>query len=96
MNNNLKSIHNQKQAKNNINSEINNNLIPTIVEYCSILVKPKWDSIHRSFIQPEIEIEVKVKEKKEKENIKIKSISIANQYHSMEIANPKHKLILNE
>ena len=48
-------MSNQKQAKDNIDSEINTNLIPTIIEYCSIRVKPKWDSIQKSFIQPLIE-----------------------------------------
>ena len=35
---NRKLINNQKHEKNNINSDINSNLIPTTILYCSILV----------------------------------------------------------
>ena len=45
----LKFSKDQKQAKNNINSEMINHLIPEIRECCSVDVNVKKDSIHRSF-----------------------------------------------
>ena len=50
----LKFSKDQKQAKNNINSEMINHLIPEIRECCSVDVNVKKDSIHRSFSQLKI------------------------------------------
>ena len=45
---NLKFIQHQKQAKDNINSDNNNNFIPTINANCSIIVDAIKDSMKGS------------------------------------------------